>query len=310
MTVSPLPSQPTEFIVTKEYRRFAEFCDACRDNRYIGLCYGAPGVGKTVSAREYAHWGDLDQLLGPPPYRYSGVPAPDSGPWRTVLYTPGVINTPRTVAREVDGLWAAVIGAAVRATWYVTAHPTGVRPPAPDLVIVDEADRLKTASLEQLRDFYDRHHVGVVLIGMPGLQKRLARYAQLYSRVGFVHQFRPLSGHELQGVIERQWVQLGLDAALEAPPDPAVLNTIARVTGGNFRLVERLFAQIKRVLVINELPTVTTDVVAVARERLGVCGRVLRRRRSSFSRAGGSTWRSQVARKSTPHTRWPCNCSD
>jgi Holliday junction resolvasome RuvABC ATP-dependent DNA helicase subunit len=103
---------------------------------------------------------------------------------------------------------------------------------------------------------------------MPGLQKRLARYAQLYSRVGFVHHFRPLSGQELHGVIEHQWVQLGLDAALDDQLDPAVLTAIARVTGGNFRLVERLFAQIKRVLAINELPTVTPDVVEVARERL------------------------------------------
>jgi len=268
VTASPLPSPPTEFIVTKEYRRFAEFCDACRDSRYIGLCYGVPGVGKTVSARHYAHWDELDQLLGPPPYRYAGIPPRARGPWQTVLYTPGVTNTPRTVAREVDSLWAAVIGVAVRATWHANEHTAGARPPPPDLLIVDEADRLKTASLEQLRDVYDRGHVGLILIGMPGLQKRLARYAQLYSRVGFVHQVRPLSGQELQGVIERQWVQLGLDVALDDPPDPAVLNAIARVTGGNFRLVERLFAQIKRVLVINELPTVTTDVVVVARERL------------------------------------------
>ena len=261
--------RPTEFIVTKEYRRFAEFCDACRDNRYIGLCYGAPGVGKTVSARHYADWDELEELLGPPPYRSAGVPLPDSGPWRTVLYTPGVTNTPHTVEREVNGVWGAVIGLATRTTWWQRAAlSTSVRPEVPTLVIVDEADRLKTASLEQLRDFYDRGHVGLVLIGMPGLQKRLARYAQLYSRVGFVHQVRPLSGQELQRVIEHQWVQLGLDAALDEPVDPAVLNAIARVTAGNFRLVERLFAQIERILAINALPTITTEVVDVARERL------------------------------------------
>jgi len=116
--------------------------------------------------------------------------------------------------------------------------------------------------------FYDRRHIGMVFIGMPGLQKRLARYPQLYSRVGFVHQFRPLSGRELQDVIELQWVQLGLDAALDEATDTTVVNTIARVTGGNFRMVERLFAQIKRVVEINELHTVTTEVVTVARDRL------------------------------------------
>ena len=42
--------------------------------------------------------------------------------------------------------------------------------------------------------------------------EQIARFPQLYSRIGFVHQFRPLSGLELQGVIEHQWVQLGLDS--------------------------------------------------------------------------------------------------
>jgi hypothetical protein len=93
-------------------------------------------------------------------------------------------------------------------------------------------------------------------------------YSTELSRVGFVHQFQPLSGQELQGAIEHQWVQLGLDMANDQHVDTAVINAIARVTGSNFRLVQRLFAQIERIVTINNLPAVTTEVVTLARERL------------------------------------------
>lgn len=40
----------------------------------------------------------------------------------------------------------------------------------------------------------------------------------------------------------------------------------ARITSGNFRLVQRLFAQITRILDINNLTTITREVVETARE--------------------------------------------
>ena len=83
-----------EFLITKEYRRFEEFCNACRRDRYIGLCYGAPGVGKTLSARHYARW---DVVEDHTPFD-SQTPIPrELAECRTLLYTPAVTNTPRSV---------------------------------------------------------------------------------------------------------------------------------------------------------------------------------------------------------------------
>ncbi len=41
-----------------------------------------------------------------------------------------------------------------------------------------------------------------------------------------------------------------------------------RITNGNFRLIQRLFTQIERILQINELRTVTKEVVEAARESM------------------------------------------
>jgi hypothetical protein len=44
-----------------------------------------------------------------------------------------------------------------------------------------------------------------------------------------------------------------------------IRSSIARITGGNFRLLHRLFVQIERILKINGLSVITDDVVEAAR---------------------------------------------
>jgi DNA transposition AAA+ family ATPase len=102
---------------------------------------------------------------------------------------------------------------------------------------------------------------------MPGIEKRLARYPRLYSRVGFVHHYRVLSADEQASVLVRHWPELGLHDPDDFTTAEAFA-TIIRITSGNFRLTARLVAQIKRVLDINQLSVVTKEVVDAARESL------------------------------------------
>lgn len=80
---------------TVEYHRFVEFCDACREFRYIGLCYGAPGIGKTLSALRYSRAEMILKVHRQP------AESRDQLPIDTVLYTTEVVNTPARVQSDI-----------------------------------------------------------------------------------------------------------------------------------------------------------------------------------------------------------------
>ena len=115
------------------------------------------------------------------------------------------------------------------------------------LLLIDEADRLQMNSLEQIRSIFDEGKAGMILIGMPGIEKRIARFPQFYSRIGFVHEFRTLDQTEMQELLEQHWTPAGVKLPNE-PFSPEVLARLIRMTGGNFRLLTRLLTQIERVL--------------------------------------------------------------
>src|SRR4051794_30984463 len=88
-------SHQQPLVETLEHRRFAEFCDACRRYRYIGLCYGPPGVGKTLSARTYSRWDRVKQSD-----RWSSGLV-ETSMFDTVFYTPDVVNAPSNISAGI-----------------------------------------------------------------------------------------------------------------------------------------------------------------------------------------------------------------
>jgi DNA transposition AAA+ family ATPase len=296
--------QQSEFIHTFQHRRFTEFCEACRRYRYIGLCYGTPGVGKTLSARQFSQ---VEVVATHDPSRHG----PLYGlPLATAFYTITVINSPARVASGIQQVRDRLVTLAqspirqqaaialgtiqLRNENFRRTHPEHEATRYPDeiplrptyheaftewaakakalgdpttLIVIDEADRLRTDSLEQVRSLFDEGGFGVVLIGMPGLEKRMARYPQLYSRIGFVHEFQPLAAPEMRRLLERHWAPVGVTLP-DQPLAEEAASAILRITGGNFRLFNRLLSQIQRVLEINGLRTISKEAVEAAREGL------------------------------------------
>jgi DNA transposition AAA+ family ATPase len=301
------------FVETREYRRFREFCDTCRRYRYIGLCYGPPGVGKTLSARHYANWDLVERYRRDGPG--CGVTPADVGGSRVVFYTPPVVApSPGRIPSEIDSLRGRLrdlllddirreelprLEAAMREVdalderhrrtgeigypvapeevarrqdeWRraqgVMMERQRAQPDPTELIVVDEADRLKMTGLEQVRDIFDRGGIGVVPVGMPGLERRLSRYAQLSSRIGFVHEFRVLAPAEVRSVLGG-WRPVGVALPEDLLADAEGVAALIRVTGGNFRLLGRLLSQVGRILEINGLGAVNREAVEVAREVL------------------------------------------
>ena len=247
------------FIETLEYRRFAEFCDACRHCQYIGLCYGSPGVGKTLSARRYSLW---DRIQG---VKLSDLPEGELQELARVdalLYTTPAVNTPREIERDIPKLrdllrdfrqepirreetrrlkqiqkrdadhrdsffsdydWFSEKLPTLKPTFGQVCRKYSDKQRAigdpTRLILMDEADRLKMGSLEQMRSIFDAGGIGLVLIGMPGIEKRLARYPQFYSRIGFVHEFRTLSPEQVRELLALRWRPAGLTRSNKAALD-------------------------------------------------------------------------------------------
>lgn len=243
------------------------FVEHVRDH-YIGLCYGNAGAGKTESARNYSKWYQFIKHFESRNLLDKPLASFPISRLNSVLYTPSQLSTPKEMFRQIEEI-KREFGLIKEKILYGTDIPWEVRNKlSAKMIIIDEAERLKPQVLEMIREMYDNGDTNFIFIGMPGIEKTFSWHPQLYSRIGFVHQFKNMGNNELKFILERHLRKLNYEIKDDDYTDKEVIAAILRITDGNFRLVDRIIKQSIRIMKVNYMTTLTKEIVEAARSCL------------------------------------------
>ena len=220
------------------------------------------GSGKTLSARYYARWDVVEArtrlIIRRPIPRELGRVA------HAALYPGGDEHPALGQTTELADSRITLKGVVDRA-----GHPAGDHggPPCHDrceLIIVDEADRLKMQAWKPC-----------VICMIGGVWADPDRHARPGKAVGalspalFAYRLCAcLPTPEPGGndfILQHHWAELGRELEPTQFTDQEAVAAMIRITAGNFRLLHRLLTQIGRILKVNELQTITQEIVEAAR---------------------------------------------
>ncbi|HHR4051840.1 TPA: AAA family ATPase [Salmonella enterica] len=174
-----LPERPC-FVETPTVRELRDLFQSVRVMGCINVVVGAPGVGKTMTARDYCS--------NPNTWMITLSPA-HASVTECLLELADAVGVKDTRRNKGD------LSRAIR------RRLTGVQ----GLLIVDEADHLGVEGLEQLRAIQDASGVGMVLIGNPQGLSRASRYgdlARLFSRIARAKQLKKAKISDVKAIAD------------------------------------------------------------------------------------------------------------
>jgi DNA transposition AAA+ family ATPase len=229
------------FIVTKQVKEVASVCTALIESRDMGVIYGEPGVGKSITAAQITeNWTKKGSL-------------------KVICTEADVGSTPLGIAKKLISLITDLVpGNSAQAARIIenisNKHHF-------DLIIVDEAERLNQKCLEMLRSIYDRTKIPVLLIGMTDLLRHLRSHKKFYSRVSMVYHYEPLSYPQLSEYLGQLHPLLkDIDPVLEKE----LLDYIYQHSRGEFRRIIQMVKQAERIRRANQHPVLSISVFKAA----------------------------------------------
>jgi len=124
----------------------------------------------------------------------------------------------------------------------------------PRLILIDETDQIAPDVLETIRDLYDecQGSAPMILIGMDGIARKLARFAALYDRFLHVLEFRSLTDDD---------IRLAAQGLLGVKLADDVIRHVRGLTDGNFRKSIVVMKGLEKLAITNGAKQVTMTEV-------------------------------------------------
>ncbi len=130
-----------------------------------------------------------------------------------------------------------------------------------EVLIIDEADRLKPKTFADVRDIFDKLEISVVLVGTDRLDAVIKRDEQVYNRFRACHRFGKLSGAEFKATVD-VWEQrvLKLPVASNLSSND-MLKLLGQATGGYIGLLDMLLREAAIRALRKGLPKIDMDTL-------------------------------------------------
>ena len=218
------------FVNLEQVRILHDWLDGKRLSRQSGRVVGESRTGKTFGCDAYRLRHKPQQVTGKPPVvpvAYIQIPQECSSKelFGAIIEHLKYQMTRGTVAEIRDRTLRVLKGCGV------------------EMLVIDEADRLKPKTFAEIRDIFDRLEIAVILVGTDRLDTVIKRDEQVFNRFRSCHRFGKLSGEDFKRTIdiwERQVLQLPVASNLASK---TMLKILGESTGGYIGLLDMVLRE-------------------------------------------------------------------
>ncbi|WP_242054942.1 TniB family NTP-binding protein [Nostoc flagelliforme] len=202
-----------------------------RQARQSGRVVGESRTGKTMGCNAYRLRHRPKQEVGKPPL----VPVAFLEDIPSDCTAKGLFNE---ILKHLKYQMSKGTVAEIRERTFRVLKGCGV-----EMLIIDEADRLKPKTFTEVRDIFDKLEIAVILVGTDRLDAVIKRDEQVYNRFRSCHRFGKLSGEEFKRTVEiweKMILQLPVASNLSAK---TMLKTLGEATGGYMGLIDTILRE-------------------------------------------------------------------